>query len=385
MSIWTKFFSMIAAVYFFTALYAQDSNLHAKHDYENHEYEDFQYNDMDAKKAYDQGHATDKELLSAYNSPGRTEVKSPWDVYLSGSYILWQAKERGLDYATSYPATSNQDIYPLNMDFDYTSGFKVSICSKFDHDAWTVVVDYTRLHLSNHEYSYARYQGYLLPTMIYYRAVDLDVHTNNRAFYTIGKWRLSYDMIDLEFGRPCYVGTCLTFKPHVGARGGWIEQKYHSIGLFTHLEENQGDTLIQADSRARTNTWLIGPRVSIDSNWLLGLGFKLQGNVAAGVTYQYFKTTFKQDNFHQPVLLNINAKDKIGYVTPNFDLALGLAWGSYFANHNWHVEFSFLYDFLYFWSQNTMRQFSDKCLRRIETKAANLVLHGMNLSLRFDF
>lgn len=323
-------------------------------------------------------------LLCAYNSSGRVEVKSPWDVYLSGSYILWQAREKGLDYATSYPSKYKHDIFPLHMNLDFVSGFKVAICSKFDHDAWTVVVEYARLHVKNSQSSYAPKKGYLIPTNIFYEGAEIDINTNNHASYARSRWNLCYDMIDLKFSRPEYVGTHLIFSPIFGARGGWIEQKLKTKADFTNLEDFQVG-ILEGKSHIRSSSWILGPKLGIDSSWLLGLGFKITGNFSTSLSYQYYKSSFKEKNYDPLKLLVINAKECFGHLTPNIDMSLGISWGSYFDKRQWHVEISVLYDLLYFWNQNFIRTLSDKVLRNAITKPSDLIFHGLTTSLRFDF
>ena len=320
-----------------------------------------------------------KDLMSAYNSPSRIDVKSSWDVFISGSYILWQAKERGLDLAHSYPQNTTSKSFPVKMDFDYKSGFKVGVCTNFDHDDWNLFFQYVRLHLENKKSENAQENGYLLPTKVFYSDVE---NTNNHASNLNGKWYLDYDMIDIELGRPCYVGSNLTFKPHFGVRWGWIKQKDKTSYTFTNLEEPFND--VEASSKARSDSWLLGPRAGLYTNWLLG-DFRILANAAASAVYQNFKTYFKQDDFENINNLDKNVKSKIGYVLANCDIILGLGWGTYFDDKNWHFDVLAGYEFLYFWDQNMMRVLIDRVLKNVKTKADDLVLHGLTVTARFDF
>lgn len=324
-------------------------------------------------------------LNCEYNCCGRIQVRSPWDVSLSGSYILWQAKQPGMDFGYFFPLGQTQNVKSLNMDFDYVSGFKVAICSKFDHDCWSVNLEYARLHIHNRSAASSPNSGYLLPFNIYYVDADEDLLTNNHANYCKNKWRFSYDMIDLECGRPSYIGSWLILNPFFGLRGGWIEQRLNATATFTHLQE-MGNTIYKPHSYTRSNSWLLGPRIGVDSIWHLGCGFKLYGNFSSSLLYQYFKTSFKQDNYLEIAkLLDINAKDKIGYATPNIDICLGLGYGRYCNQSKWHIEISVLYDLLYFWNQNLVRQFSDKVLRGVSTDPADLTINGLTSCFIFDF
>lgn len=336
---------------------------------------------VEKNKRFGQGHAKKKhELLSAYNSPAIIDVRSSWDVFISGSYIYWYAKEKGLELAVSND--NNGYLKVIEMDFDYKSGFKVGISTNFEHDGWNAFVEYTRLHQKESKKKNAPTGGFLTPIHTFY-ATSEEPPNNNNTSYSKETWYLDYDMIDVEIGRPCYVGTNLTFKPHIGTRLGWIGQKLRPRYIFTHLEEPASN--IESGSQLRSTSWLLGSRAGIDSNWMIGKYFRIFGNAAAALCYQCFKTSFKQESYDENNHLNINVKNKFGYLVPNVDLSLGIGVGTYFNNYNWHFDLSMGYDFIYFWNQNEMRSLEDLVLRNALTKPADLMLHGLTITVRLDF
>ncbi|MFA5250072.1 MAG: Lpg1974 family pore-forming outer membrane protein [Parachlamydiales bacterium] len=341
------------------------------------EAEETLYSD-DTDKNYDQGQPLKEEqLMSAYNSPARIDVKGSWDVFLGGSYIYWQTKEGGLNTALIIPANTATEYHKVgHMNFDYKSGFKVHLGTNFDHDGWLSMVEYIRLHTRHKASLNAPTGGHLDPFFI---------ETVRRggvgyASAVATTWHLNYDMINLEFARPFYVGTNLSFKPHLGLTGGWINQRIKQIGTFLT------DTFTLY-SKLYGKSWIIGPRLGIDTNWMLGAGFSIIADAALDIAYQKVKTTFKEQSAEDAASTQLDRylREKIGQITPALEATAGLSWGTYFDNNKWHFSLATVYDFLYYFNQNHMTKNADLAITSVNTKPADLILHGLTVTARLDF
>lgn len=327
----------------------------------------------------------ESEISNAYNAPFSIKVENSWNFLLSGSYIYWQVKEQGFEFAKAMPADPSANISIKNMDFDYCSGFKIAAASNLHHDKWSLFCEYTRLHQRRITKAVSERDGYLIPFAIFYaEANEPSSGTDNHASKVVEKWFFSYDMLDLQIERSYYVAPHLIFKTFIGARGGWIDQKNKLQASFTNLLTDQTGT-IDTESLARSSSWLIGPRIGLDTSWTICCSWRLFGNASFSLLYQHFLASFKQEDFEVLTTLDTFTKDKIGYVNPNIDLSLGLAWGKYILKNDWNVEISLGYSFLYFWNQNMLRRLSDKMLFQIETKPSDLMLHGLTATMKFDF
>ena len=321
----------------------------------------------------------------AYNAPARIDPACGWDAWVTGSFIFWQPKEKGLDlgYQTTVTAaTHTTDYNPINLNTDYHPGFKLGLGMSTETDDWTVYLEYTRLKSDDTTTkdiiaTYNVSTNYLDSNWIY--NVDGSYHTS----YLKGKWELSYNMFDLELGRPYYLGKKLVFNPHFGLRAGWIDQKYNVDSLNIG-----GEYTTNINVRNKQDTWLVGPRAGVKTNWMLGCDFRLFGNIAGSLTYQKFKSYVNQN---WPIQTNITtpafykSKNEIGYITPNVEFALGLGYGTYFCNNEWYFDMTVGYDFHYYWNQNFMRHDSDAFVSPCDYDAGNLMLHGLTITARFDF
>ncbi len=363
-----KKLSCLIALFVTASVFAQD-------------YSDKESSNQAVQKPYDQGHAvTENQMMAGYNAPARIDVCGSWDIFVDGSFIYWQAKEKGLELGYLSPSAANITAghtgNVINMDFDYKPGFKVGLGMNFEHDNWNVYADYTRLHGTNTK-SYAKanaadsfVQGWM--------ADGTDTYNTNFSTH----WKLNYDMIDFELGRPFYNGKKLTVKPFFGVRGGWIKQQYSPV-----LTYDTGSTINYPTAGAGTRSWLVGPRAGFNTNWLLGKGFRFFGDFSASLLYQRFKLKYHYTSYADYTTPAARFKDKFSYITPNINFFAGFGWGTYFDHNNWHFDVLAGYEFENYWNQNYMRNMADRVLVTgcPDTDAGDLSLSGLTVKMRFDF
>jgi hypothetical protein len=312
-----------------------------------------------------------ENLSSVYNHAGRVDVKTSWDLFVAGSYLYWQPREEGLGLGFVYPATASEERTVYNMDFDYHSGFKIGLGTNFNHDNWIAYLDYTYLHAKDHRFvSTPEGASFLTPFWNY--GEDSAISAT---------WKLSYDMIDLKLSRPFYESCKIIASSFLGMKGGWIKQRY----IFNELAG------IWYCGSTHSNSWLIGPQVGINTNYFIGAGFRLFGNADASLLYQHSKTKVLVP-YTGSSESNSNERDYTNQITPNVDLDMGLAWGTYFDNHNWHFDLSASYEFQYYWSQNFMKHLYDTTINLAHFsephgvgKIKDLMFHGLTITARFDF
>jgi hypothetical protein len=318
--------------------------------------------------SFEQGHAVkESEMTNGYNASARIDVNGAWDVFINGSYILWQPKQSGLGIAVNVPVSAVNQGSEVKLDFDYHSGFKVAFGTNLNHDNWMAIVEYTRLHTRDHVSASADGVTYNLFS-------NWEIRDPFTSFTSVtGHWNFGYDMIDLSFGRPCYVGTHLTFKPFFGLRGGWIDQ---------HLDSQCSSATNLLNSWNKSDSWLVGPRAGVGMNWLLGAGFRMLANAAGSLNYQEFKDR------HTEVLNNVTRMtivDENHVVAPNMEGDLGLGWGTYFDNSNWHFDLLASYHFEVYWNQNDMRRIRDEVLAGSYSKPGTLGMQGLTVTAQLDF
>lgn len=358
------------------SLFASASLLAQGYGYKNSDMKKDQSTEQ--RKPYDQGHVVDKgQLLGAYNAPARIDPQGSWDFYVTASYIYWLAKEKGLDYAITTPTEGNIDTVQgelVNLGTDYKSAFKVGLGWNSEHDDWDIYGEYTWFHKNFNSSKSVPTNTTMEP--IFYSAARGGSY---QASVTSLHWEPRLDFLKLEFARAEYVGTHLTFRPHMGLRGGWIKQAVDQVSNITSPYE-----VNDLSSHSKSKSWFIGPRMGVDTNWIFGYGVRMFGNTALTVPYQRIKVWTKQYSLTSPARLAVNIKDVKNQINPQAELAAGLGWGMYWGKCV-HFDLAASYEFQYLWAQNAIRALIDERQIRKDENPGALMLHGLTITARLDF
>jgi len=338
-----------------------------------------------------------------YNCTARTNAKCGWNFYLDASFIYWQARE-DLDFNRTFsqnnfiPSITEQENL---WEFDYKPGFKVGFGGYSNHDNWDLQFKYTGLktenkmhialdvsnvdnsNISNFLINFWDFGGpqSLVPPSIQSGAISAEEAV----------WKLHTNLMDGDVGRSFFVGTKLVFKPFLGLRGGWIDQKYRSTITIYDQANVSGGVTAKGFGRFKTDSWLIGPRLGVNTNWLIGKGFRFFGDSAFGLYFQKFSYSGKlfpvfSSSTTNTGILKTSLSKRESHITPNIDCALGLGWGSYFNDKRWHLDFSASYDFLFFWSQNVLEKGAATVyIYQPLRPSGNLMFHGLTITAKVDF
>ncbi len=313
-------------------------------------------------------------LNAAYNYPARVQTRCPWDIFFDASFVYWQPVldniELGIGNATSSPVTNvNGDF--INMDFDFKPGFKVGLGGNFDHDNWDVRFGYTWFHTTNSKSAVAPTNGVIIPSQ------GTPARQTGTFASASENWDLRMDILDFDLGRWYYVGTKLVFHPVVGVRADWIRQ---------HLKTNYTSTSDRAVVTQNSRSWALGPKIGLDTNWNVGMGFRFFGNSEADLLF----TDYTDSSFSETHTLTTHPfqtkQSNIYAVRPHFDLDLGLGWGTALDCNNWYMDFTVGYEFQVFFDQNMFRHFTDdQMVANSNMPNGNLYLQGLTASFKLDF
>jgi len=352
------------------------------------------------RKSFEQAKKLTKTQMSpAYNAPARIEVRGSWDLYLTGSFIFWQLSQDNMEIAfadgltnTAYIDANQIKGNLVPMSFDYKPGFKVALGINTDQDDWDALAEYTRIHASNSASTNGQTaigtgtQLPLLPTWGHPYVMESNAYDTASE-----KWNTNFDFIDIDLGRVYYVGTQLTFHPFFGARGAFITQNVHVHyvnSIFSPGSASFPETLGVMDIYKRLQSWAIGPRVGVNTNWMMGLGMRFFGNATADVLYTKHKIQDKTTFVATTTGLNefFVSRDRPLNLRTHLDLEMGLGWGSYFDNNNWHIDLSAAYGFQVFFDQNMFSDYLNNGMPgHFIAPQGNLYAQGLTATVRFDF
>jgi len=307
---------------------------------------------------------------AAYNAPARIDVQCSWDFYLTGSFIYWHVDQDAMDLA--YPFSQQTGIEQstvLTQDFDYKPGFKVGLGVNFDHDNWVGFVEYTWFHQKTNTGNHTAPAGEL------YGLTSWLVQSGTIS--TVGSsWRTNLDIVDATLSRPFYQGRKLTVLPFGGLRGAWIRQD-----LTVNAVRPTGAVLT---SKNHSHSWAVGARAGMQAHWLLGWGFRFEGDAAASLLYTQY-TKIRHNEFLNDVSQQSIAFHDYNTVRPMADMSVGMGWGSYFDRQGYHFDLLATYDFNVMWGQNMMRELCNVNESIGVSDAGDLHLHGLTVTARFDF
>ena len=262
----------------------------------------------------------------------------------------------------------------IDLDFKYQPGFKIGLGINSDYDDWNGLLEYTRIHATHRVSSGAPNTGLGVLALQQFNEANSSAIG---ATLAEGSWRIELDIVDLELARSNYVATHLTFRPFFGVRAAWIDQRY------TVKARNSTIAPQTYEVKQTSKTWGLGPRAGVDTNWLLGCGFRLIGNFAADLLYTRYKISRTEDQDTNPSILFANINEKRRFLRAHTELAVGMGWGTYFDHTNWHFDLAASYDFNIFLHQNMLRWFPNNSISR--NSKGDLFLHGLTLCARLDF
>lgn len=350
-------------------------------------------------------------LNAAYNYPAYTETQCPWDISFDISFLYWKASIENIELGglvqpipAGAPASFPVVEKVVDMDYKYKPGFQLAFGYKFAQDMWDSTLKYTRFHSTVSksvfldDYKSGSTQG---------GGFDAAWGDDNlggdegQAIVFQGaseQWGLKMDLVDLDLGRWYYVGKKLTFRPSFGLRAAWIRQN-----VFVEYTNGSDALAITGQNEAITSknhSWAIGPLCSLESNWNVGLGFRLFGDIEADVLYTKITeisqqqvntkvgTSLTPTAVYNPLgILNFTLKEQgLSTIRSHLDFQLGLGWGTYLDCHKWHLDFAAGYEFQVFFDQSNFWNFTDitNPITPIMPQG-NLYIHGLTLKAALDF
>lgn len=296
----------------------------------------------------------------AFAYPFDMDLNCPRDFYFRIDGLAFQAKEDGLEWGiedSSTPAITtpitNGEVRGFSSDshdWHYNPGARVGVGFYLDHDAWNIDFAWTWVNITNHRHGNASTSlGSVLPLWALGIGTPPFVGHN---FTTAGKWDVHYDMIDVRLGKPHYVSRYLVMNPHFGFRGGWIDQHFSVHYGGNAAQGPTFSTVFHSDNKF----WGVGARAGLDSDWILGKGWCLFGNMAASMLFGQFEI---DQNYSLPgaTVPGYDIDYDFYQNVPNFELALGIGWGKYFNKKRNHVSLRAAYEFHQWWNQLHLRQF----------------------------
>ena len=339
---------------------------------------------------------TADQLPAAYNAPARFKVENTWDLFLTGSFLYWSAQQDAMElavnttFSTSYLSPSNGSFVKQNV--SYRPGFKLGLGIDCNFDDWVAFVEYTWLRQQTSNSSETPPSDSRGGTPLWL-ATDwycfLPGAGGSGPFAWASdfnsKWRTHIDLLDATLSRPFYRGRQITVTPFGGMRAAWIRQNFRMS--MSYINDNPPTPIAwPIVSHNQSNSWAIGPRVGLDGHYLIGAGFRLEGDIAGSLLYtRYTSVSHREDSTVTAAATASFQTADTDILRPMADMKLGLGWGAYTDHRDYHFDLLFSYDFNMMWGQNMMRSLVNSGFLTSASAAGDLHLQGLNITARFDF
>ncbi len=321
---------------------------------------------------------------AAYNAPARVDVRDCWDLFLTGSFLYWYVGQDGLELAvpansTTHLITSGASI--ASSDQSYQPGFKVGLGINFDVDNWVGYVEYTWMHSKTKTSLGALATGESWNLANWYS----NLSTSNSAVSAetvSSSWKYGFDMVDLVVSRPFYQGRKVTVSPYGGLKGFSLRQNFR---VSAHNGRVGTTSFNENISHNKQKSWAIGLLTGMQTHWLLGAGFRMEGDLGLSLLYNKFDKLSSRADMNGVNGESSHVRQKVSTVRPTMDLSAGLGWGSYLDRQNYHFDMLFAYEFFLLPGQNMMRYVANENIYMNSAAPNDLFMHGLTAKLRFDF
>ena len=313
----------------------------------------------------------------------RPECDNGW--YLFADALYWHASVGSTDYAFKQdqnPAIAFHPHKVHSLNFKWAWGFRAGLGWNMDHDMWDTNLYYTWFHTHNSNAAWID-----PPSRI------LDIIGSSMVLQSSRiSWNIHFSMFDWELGRWHYVSEQLALRPHIGIKGGWINQtvKQHDIRVFSNPTPGLDiDTF-------KNNFWGVGPSFGVNTLWVLGSAgtrtqhrFSLFGDCGGALMYGHFRAKHVEKTFNDPTgvfaggftIRGLNRNLAVAMLQGQF----GFSWDTDFNQNRNHFTFRLGYELQYWFRQNqlfkTTLHFDDSGTRLSD----DLALQGITADFRFDF
>lgn len=318
------------------------------------------------------------------NPPARPFNPDCWGFYINIDPLIWQARVNGTGVAIEtkgdidfFNSIAQSRVKNLNYDWDW--GFRLGVGLNLNHDAWDVLVQWTRWSTeARRNFSAGADQG------IYPHFSHPDPSGFLFAKDVKAKWELCYNTIDLEGTREFCVSKCVSLRPFGGLRTAWIDQEKFNL-VFDNLADVDGFPINFTKIRVKQSDrfWGIGIRSGLDMQWGLGCGFSLFNNFAGNLLYSYHSV--KHREFTDDELI-FDVGNFFHMDTAVFDLQIGIAYDWISCDCCYHVGLDLGWEHHWYSGMNQFFLFADDIMYgQYVANQGDLGIQGYYLKVRFDF
>ena len=304
-------------------------------------------------------------------------VLKGYDVFLTADFLLWQANQGSLQYAstgysldgTTSPAKGNV-YYP---ELHYRMGFSIGLGVNLDYDMWDTYAKYTWFgSFDNKDSITASQTDGLRPSFTAPISLGSGDYYNSAS----GLWSMRLNVFDLELGRNCQVTQYLTMRPFFGMKGALKSQNVEN-----HYAGISSSEAFAYDVSSDSSFYGVGARGGLETTWHVSSMWSFFANGALSTLWGRFQTS-RQDDYQvgaDPAVTPILVENNEYTTIPVLELNVGIRKETWLCENRYHLSVEAGWEEQIWWTQNRFSPSDTQVL------GSSLTLQGLTARVRLDF
>jgi hypothetical protein len=296
-----------------------------------------------------------------------------WKLELGAVYF--KTKLGGTDFAYrdnhqvgSYPidATILEVSFPMNL------GYTFSVERLFQHDNFTLSLDYLYYGYKGSNNASSRYGVTLIP-LKGMTIIDEGV-TNAKA-----QANVQYNDLGLTLHKSYFPTSSFVYEPYAGIKTSWI-------GLEQTSRYSGGPELALNTLEVRDHSRFFGIGIDIGNRgkWYFNKKLALSAFLDLALEYGSFDISYNEERLDRPEDQIALRQQKHQFI-PIIDIGVDLSYGFYWDDKEGYALVSIGYESLFFLNQNQLLQVFNAYGSRMQNIGADLSFHGLVGKVSYAF
>jgi len=317
------------------------------------------------------------------------------------SFLYWQAKSKGLEYAiTNNNIGNGLDGKVVDIDFKWGPAFRIALGMYIPHDNWNLLITYTRLEEKSNRNSTTSNLNDpvssagigIIPVWVHPAAYENELN-DVRFSFAEAKWKINYNVIDADFGKNFCLTRIVSVRPYIGIRNAIINQNFavhYRGGNIITINANTVNPLA-TDVTLKNFSYGVGPLFGFKSNWCTKFSLSIFTNLSLALLHTYFDLQRVENSLSSELIDGQQRNDRAELseefwtYKPHAQIAAGIKWDKCFGCKK-HLAISAAYEGNYWWKQNQMLRFIDATITaKSRNTIGDLYLQGLSLSISLDY
>ncbi|MCI0381960.1 MAG: Lpg1974 family pore-forming outer membrane protein [Chlamydiae bacterium] len=325
--------------------------------------------------------ADNAKVIKCYPNPSAApKVCGTADFFFTAAFIYWHARQDNLEYAETSsvrPLVNSVSVSKgerKDVNFRFEPGFKIGFGGIFQYDGWDLYGNYTWLNPGSHRSSTSNDQHtlrtrWVIPTVLDADAKELPLQRAK------AKWRMRFNVLDLELGRNFFVGQKVTMRPYLGFKLAFIDQDYK---LDYHLDTDILNFGNQIEIDMDQDYIGFGIRTGVNGCWMVSKYWSIFGDIAVSILWSRFEDARKDTTKGTLLgdLVTYNTEHEFNTLKPVLESTIGIRYTKEYDNWQFYVQAGWE-EQVWFSHNQFPSPHSDH--------EGNLVLHGLTAQFGFFF